>query len=77
HLKQARLLKVVLTTSDKPAELDCRYRSDGLRTIPITEVHADIATRCTMVYEAALSMTAIENEHQAPRPAVGVDIESS
>lgn len=76
HLHESRMLEIVLTTVDRQRDVNLNGQDTILRTIPITEIDNRLATKFTMVYAAAVMLTAsvqtpIESESKG-----GVDIDA-
>lgn len=74
YLEEAALLQMVLTSISPLSGSAAEGQDGSLRAIPITDIHQRMATRFTMVYAAALALTARTAEPEPVR--YGVDIES-
>ncbi len=75
HLEESQLLEMVITTSDRQRETSNRGHNGLLRTIPITEINCSLATRFTIVYGAADSLTGVVQNLQNKEAGTGTDID--
>lgn len=75
-LKNSSMLELVLTASDKHRMGSTPDQDAILRTVPITEVDSQLATKMTMVYTAAITLTAPVHNTIADRAEKGRDIDA-
>ncbi len=76
HLREARMLEIVLTTVNRQRNTDLNNEGTILRSIPITEINGRLAMKFTMVYTAAVMLTGSSLELCSRPPSDGVDIDA-
>lgn len=77
HLDNAKMLAMVINSTNERWNVNLDGHDGSLRTLPMTDIDADDAERFTMVYAAALTMTAAEKEASPRAASVGTDIETT
>lgn len=77
HLAEAAELVLVLATQAHELTAAIGAAPGTCRAIPIGDLRQDDASRFTVVYAAALAMTAAETPQSQRRPRRGVDIEGA
>ncbi|WP_425400422.1 hypothetical protein [Aeoliella sp.] len=76
HLRDSRMLEVVLTTVYRNRSIDFDRQGSLLRSIPITEADSRLAMQMTMVYAAAVILTAPDQKPSSSQPTGGTDIDA-
>lgn len=76
HLNESAMLYAVVTTTDLTRATSGGQQDASMRTLPITEIGSDAATRATMAFAHALTITASRPTEDAPKPTHGIDIDA-
>lgn len=74
HLHEARLLELVLTTVNRHTAEKFDGQGTILRTIPVSEIDSQLATKVTMVLAAAVTLT-VPQQREPVAAAGGQDID--
>ena len=75
HLDEAMVLEIVISAMDKDAPMTSRGQGPLQRTVPVTELNSQLATKFTMVFAAATMLTQKTDEKQK-QSGSGTDIDA-
>ena len=75
HLDEAMVLEIVISAMNKDAPMTSRGQGPLQRTVPVTELNSQLATKFTMVFAAATMLTQKTDEKQR-RSSSGTDIDA-
>lgn len=76
HLREAKLLELVMTTARQQGPMPSGGQDNILRTIPVTEVNCRWAAKLTMVCAAAVMLTADQDNSSHGWAGGGADIDA-
>ena len=74
HLEEAEMLGVIVTTADFRSHQESKEMI--IRRLPITEINSRLSVNFTMVYAAAVNLTAPQQDDPKNRAKQGVDIDA-
>lgn len=77
HLRDSRMLEVVLTTVNRQRTTDLGNQGSILRSIPITEADSRLAMQLTMICAAGLILTAPKQKPMSKKQGCGTDIDAA
>lgn len=75
HLDEAMVLEIVISAMNKDVPTAIRGQGPLQRTVPVTEVNSQLATKFTMVFAAATMLTQIPNDKRS-QTTQGTDIDA-
>lgn len=75
HLDEAMVLEIVISAMNKDVPMATRGQGPLQRTVPVTEVNSQLATKFTMVFAAATMLTQIPNDKRS-QTTQGTDIDA-
>ena len=75
HLDEAMVLEIVISAMDKDVPMTSRGQGPLQRTVPVTELNSQLATKFTMVFAAATMLTQKTDEKQK-QSGSGTDIDA-
>lgn len=75
HLSQSSMLYLVLTTGNPTQAVNYGGHDSSMRSIPITEIDSNLATKATMAYAHSLTITTPRPGQADTQPDVGIDID--
>ena len=75
HLDEAMVLEIVISAMDKDVPMTSRGQGPLQRTVPVTELNSQLATKFTMVFAAATMLTQ-KTDEQRKRSVSGTDIDA-
>lgn len=75
HLDEAMVLEIVISAMNKDAPMTSRGQGPLQRTVPVTELNSQLATKFTMVFAAATMLTQKTDDKRRQR-SNGTDIDA-
>jgi len=75
HLDEAMVLEIVISAMDRDVPMTSRGQGPLQRTVPVTELNSQLATKFTMVFAAATMLTQKTDEKQE-QSGSGTDIDA-